>query len=262
MITALPPPIVAGELVRLQTRQHVVALTFDGGGNAATASSVLAVLRRERVNGTFFLTGHFVKAYPALARAIGRRYPVGNHTVNHVDLRRLSDGAVANEITQARRMVARATGRDPRPYFRFPYGARDARTLAIVHRLGYASVRWTVDTLGWMGRTIQTVPGAVRRVLAGLVPGEIVMMHLGSSRDGSTIDARALPRVIRAVRARGYRFVTLAGVRAPTPLTGRQRDCFRSASRTAESTLSTPSTRCSRFAVPAQSANALPSSPG
>jgi peptidoglycan-N-acetylglucosamine deacetylase len=54
------------------------------------------------------------------------------------------------------------------------------------------------------------------RVVAGLVPGEIVMMHLGSSRDGTTIDADALPVVIRAVRARGYRFVTLAGVRPPT----------------------------------------------
>ena len=82
-------------------------------------------------------------------------------------------------------------------------------------RLGYASVRWTVDTWGWMGLAAQTVAGAQRRVLAHLVPGEIVLMHLGSSRDRSTIDSRALPGVIRAVRARGYRFVTLQGIRAP-----------------------------------------------
>lgn len=215
MIASLPPPIVAGELVRLQTRQHVVALTFDGGGNGDATRKVLAVLRRERVTGTFFLTGHFVKTYPALARAIGRRYPVGNHTVNHLDLRRLSTAGVAAEITRAERMIAAVTGETPRPYFRFPYGARDARTLGIVHRLGYASVRWTVDTLGWMGRSSQTAGGVVRRVVGGLVPGEIVLMHLGSSRDHSTIDADALPAVIRSVRARGYRFVTLAGVRAP-----------------------------------------------
>ena len=53
MISTLPPAVVAGELVRLQTRQHVVALTFDGGGNADGAPGVLAVLRRERVTGTF-----------------------------------------------------------------------------------------------------------------------------------------------------------------------------------------------------------------
>jgi peptidoglycan/xylan/chitin deacetylase (PgdA/CDA1 family) len=215
MTAALPPAFVAGELVRLQTSQHVVALTFDGGGNAAGAMSVLAALRREHVAATFFLTGHFVKTYPALARAIGRKYPVGNHTVDHADLTRLPSPAVTREIAGAEVMIRRATGRDPRPYFRFPYGARDARTLRIAHRLGYVSVRWTVDTWGWMGRPSQSVPGAVRRVVDHLVPGEIVLMHLGSSRDGSTIDSRALPQVIRAVRTRGYRFVTLEGVRAP-----------------------------------------------
>jgi peptidoglycan/xylan/chitin deacetylase (PgdA/CDA1 family) len=215
MMLALPPPIVAGELVRLQTRKHVVALTFDGGGNADAARTVLAILRREHVTGTFFLTGHFVRAYPQLARTIGRRYPVGNHTVNHVDLRRLSDAAVTREITRAEQLIRGATGRDPRPYFRFPYGARDSRTLGVVHRLGYASVRWSVDTWGWMGLAEQSVSGAERRVLSHLMPGEIVLLHLGSSRDHSTIDSKALPTVIRAVRARGYRFVTLAGVRAP-----------------------------------------------
>lgn len=215
MIHALPPAIVAGELVRLQTRQHVVALTFDGGGNADAARQVLAVLKRERVTGTFFLTGHFVKTYPLLSREIGRRYPVANHTVDHLDLRRLSSAAATSEITRAETMIRRATGRDARPLFRFPFGARDARTLGLVHRLGYASVRWTVDTWGWMGLASQSVAGAQRRVLDHRVPGEIVLMHLGSSRDRSTIDSRVLPGVIRAVRARGYRFVTLQGIRAP-----------------------------------------------
>jgi peptidoglycan/xylan/chitin deacetylase (PgdA/CDA1 family) len=215
VINALPPAIVAGELVRLQTRQHVVALTFDGGGNADAAKSVLATLKRDAVPATFFLTGHFVQSFPLLARAIGRRYPLANHTVDHLDMRRLSTAAATREVTQADAMIRRTTGRETRPLFRFPYGARDARTLGIVHRLGYVSVRWTVDTWGWMGFAEQTVAGAQRRVLDNLVPGEIVLMHLGSARDRSTIDSRALPGVIRAVRRRGYRFVTLGSVRAP-----------------------------------------------
>lgn len=212
---ALPPAIVAGEIVRLQTRQHVVALTFDGGGNADGAKGVLKVLRRDHVPGTFFLTGHFVQTYPLLARVIGRRYPVGNHTVDHLDMLRLSPSAERREVTRAAVMIQRATGRDTHPYFRFPYGSRDARTVRLVNALGYASVRWTVDTWGWMGLSQQTVGGAVRRVVQNLVPGEIVLMHLGSARDRSTIDSHALPDVIRLVRARGYRFVTLAGIRAP-----------------------------------------------
>ncbi len=212
---ALPPAFVAGEIVRLQTRRHVVALTFDGGGNADGARGVLKVLRREHVRATFFLTGQFVESYPALVRTIGRRYPVGNHTVNHLDLLRLSPLAARREITRAAVLIQRATGRDTHPYFRFPYGSRNGRTLRLANELGYASVRWTVDTWGWMGRSQQSVRGAVRRVVDHLVPGEIVLMHLGSSRDHSTIDSKALPAVIRLVRARGYRFVTLAGIRAP-----------------------------------------------
>jgi peptidoglycan/xylan/chitin deacetylase (PgdA/CDA1 family) len=215
MMLAPPPAVVAGELVRLQTRQHVVALTFDGGGDAAAARRIMTTLRRADVPATFFLTGHFVHTYPAIARAIGRRFLVGNHTVDHADLTRLSDAAVTREIAGAATMIRRATGSDTHPLFRFPYGDRDARTLAICHRLGFVSVRWTVDTLGWTGSFAQTPAGAVRRVVAGLVPGEIVLMHLGSARDGSTIDAHALPAVIRAVRARGYRFVTLRDVRGP-----------------------------------------------
>ena len=211
----LPPAVVAGELVRLQTQQHVVALTFDGGGNADGAKSILSVLRRKDVPATFFLTGHFVRSYPALARAIGRRYVVGNHTVDHVELTRLSDAGVTGEIADAARQIQRATGRDTHPLFRFPYGARDSRTLSICHRLGYVSVRWTVDTWGWMGGSMQSVSGARERVLDNLVPGEIVLMHVGSSRDHSTIDTHALPGIISAVRARGYRFVTLKDVHAP-----------------------------------------------
>jgi peptidoglycan/xylan/chitin deacetylase (PgdA/CDA1 family) len=215
MMLGLPPAIVAGELVRLQTRQHVVALTFDGGGNADGAKTILQTLRRGRVPATFFLTGRFVRAYPEIARAIGRRYLVANHTVDHPHLTAMSNAAVTRELAQANVLIKRATGRDTHPLFRFPYGDRDARTLAICRRLGYTSIRWTVDTWGWMGRSSQSVPGAIARVRARLVPGEIVLMHVGSSRDRSTIDTKALPGVIRAVRARGYHFVTLKGVRPP-----------------------------------------------
>ena len=210
MIAALPPAIVAGELIRLQTRQHVVALTFDGGGNADGAKGVLAVLRREHVKGTFFLTGHFVRAFPGLARAIGRVYPLGNHTVNHLDLRRMSTTAATWEIAQAAVMIERATGRDTHPYFRFPYGSRDARTLRIAYRLGYASVRWTVDTWGWMGPAGgMSKARVIQRVSSLLRPGDIMLLHVGANRDGSTLDADALPAILRLIERRGYRFVTL-----------------------------------------------------
>jgi len=84
-----------------------------------------------------------------------------------------------------------------------------------VNCLGYGSVRWTVDTLGWPGSSGgQSATSVVNRVLAGLTAGESVLLHVGSNpQDGSTLDADALPRIITELRNRGYGFVTLAEFR-------------------------------------------------
>jgi peptidoglycan/xylan/chitin deacetylase (PgdA/CDA1 family) len=206
-------PWEAGELVRLPTKQRVVALTLDGGGNNVGAARMLATLKREQVPATFFLTGRFVRLYPALARRIGESYLVGNHTYDHATLPGLPSSAVRSEIVRAAGVIRKGTGRDPRPLFRFPYGARDSRTLAIANSLGYTSVRWTADTLGWMGAAQRG--RAVPHILANLEPGAILLVHVGAARDGSTVDADVLPTLIRAIRARGYRFVTLSDVPAP-----------------------------------------------
>jgi peptidoglycan/xylan/chitin deacetylase (PgdA/CDA1 family) len=80
-----------------------------------------------------------------------------------------------------------------------------------VNSLGYGSIRWTVDTLGWEGtRGGQSVATVSARVKAALRPGAIVLMHVGSAPDGSTLDANALPGIIAELRARGYSFVTLS----------------------------------------------------
>lgn len=209
----VPPALRGKELERLQTRQHVVALTFDGGGNSVGAWALVATLERKRVPATFFLTGHFVRTYPALARVIGRRFAVGNHTVDHPDLTRLSTPRVRREIALAGSEIEAATGRDPRPLFRFPYGARDARTIRIANDLGYVSIRWSVDTLGWMG--VSSPSAIVRRVVTHLEPGAIVLLHVGAAKNGATLDTRSLPALIDAVRRRGYRFVTLESVGLP-----------------------------------------------
>jgi peptidoglycan/xylan/chitin deacetylase (PgdA/CDA1 family) len=189
----------------------VVALTFDAGANDAAVASILTTLRATRVSATFFLTGRWSQTHPAQARLIASRYPVGNHTVDHADLTTLAPSAVRREVMTAERQIARIAGRDPRPLFRFPYGAYDTSRVRLVNHLGYAAIGWTVDTLGWEGTSAgQSTSSVVRRVLAGLRPGEIVLMHVGSNpTDHSTLDADALAAVISSVRDRGYSFATL-----------------------------------------------------
>lgn len=204
------PTFVGHEWSRLPTNQRVVALTFDCGSDDAGVRRIMAALRARHAAATFFLAGQWAEAYRGQARAIAARYPVGNHTYSHPYLTRLSsDAAVRSEITRGARAIRRITGASTKPLFRFPYGDRNRRTLAIAGGLGYGSVTWTVDTLGWQGRSAGGTQAIVSRVLSHLQPGEIVLMHVGAARDHSTLDADALPAILRAIARRGYGFTTL-----------------------------------------------------
>jgi len=195
----------------LPTRQRLVALTFDAGANDAGLPEIAATLGRLHVPATFFMTGHFARFYPRWARLIGVRYPIGNHTMNHLDLNGLSNAQVRHEVVGARDSIRGVTGRAPEPLFRFPYGDVRARTLRIVNSLGYAAVGWTVDTGGWLGTSGRhSVARVDARALAALRPGSIILMHVGSNPgDGSTLDADGLATMISRIENRGYRFTTL-----------------------------------------------------
>jgi peptidoglycan/xylan/chitin deacetylase (PgdA/CDA1 family) len=196
----------------IPTSRRVVALTFDAGANADAVPSILATLRREGVPATFFLTGNFARDFPAAARSIAAAgLRIGDHTVSHLYLTKLSDAAVRQEILGGAAQITAVTGQDPVPLLRFPFGDASARVIAIANQAGYVPVRWTIDTLGWEGTAGHITPAVVvSRVLDAARPGEIVLMHAGSNPDDhTTFDAGALPAVISGLRAQGYSFVTL-----------------------------------------------------
>jgi peptidoglycan-N-acetylglucosamine deacetylase len=211
--TPAPAPPCAGvDREVLPTQDRVVALTVDLGGDAAGLPAILSTLSDQRVPATFFVTGAWVRRYPdGLQRVAAAGHPVGNHTDTHPALTASDDAAIRAQLAAVEELVVARTGRTTRPLFRFPFGDRDARTIAVVNGEGYCAYRWTVDTLGWKGTsggiTAQVV---VDRVLAALRPGEIVLMHGGAHPDDrSTLDADALPDVISRLRERGYTFTTL-----------------------------------------------------
>jgi peptidoglycan-N-acetylglucosamine deacetylase len=211
----VPAGLRGKDIELIPTSQPVAALTFDAGGNADGLSSILATLSSKGVAGTFFLTGDFAADFPASARAItAAGHRIGNHTATHPHPLTLSDAALRNQLTVAENQIRAAGAGDPRPLFRFPFGERNARTIAAVNAAGYVAVRWTVDSLGWQGLNGRTPQAAARfvtdRVLAAARPGAIVLMHVGSHPDDhTTLDATALPGVIDQLRTRGFRFVIL-----------------------------------------------------
>lgn len=205
------------DLTVIPAAGHVVALTFDAGANAAGLPKILSSLSAKGVAATFFLTGNWAGANPGgVGQIVSGGHRVANHSMTHPGFTGLTGTEIAQQVRGAEQSIL-ATGADPAPLFRFPFGERDARTIAAVNDLGYVAVRWTVDTLGWKGTSGGVTAQIVAdRTLAGLQPGEIVLLHIGSNpNDGTTLDADALPQIIDRISAAGYGFVTLDALLAP-----------------------------------------------
>jgi len=214
-----PRSLLGQDIERIPTAQRVVALTFDAGANADAVGSILTTLAQQHITATFFLTGDFVADFPDAARRIAAAgHRIGNHSVNHPHFTSISDADIRAQLSAAAATIHGTTGANPAPLFRFPYGDRDARTIAVVNAAGYVPIRWTVDSLGWQG-TMNGSRGAAfvtQRVVAAATAGEIVLMHVGSNPDDhSMLDAQALPDIIAALRAQGYGFVSLDALLVP-----------------------------------------------
>ena len=207
--TSSPHAAAAVAIWRGQTSRRLVALTFDAGSDVGHTQQVLDLLKAKGVRASFGLTGVWVRANPSLARRIVTDgHQVVNHTDRHLSFTGRSTGTAP--LTRAQRTEALAaaessirsiTGTSALPWFRPPYGDRDAGVDRDVGAAGYRyELMWTVDTLGWKG-----VPPAevTSRVLNAATPGEIVLMHVGTA----STDWQALADVIDGLRAKGYGFV-------------------------------------------------------
>ena len=136
---------------------------------------------------------------------------IGVHTWNHADLRRLPSRADDVEIRRTAAVIRAYAGVRAR-LLRPPDGSLDPRVLRLVRRSGLVTVLWSVDTDDW------TRPGGARilqRALAGVRPGAILLLHDGGGDRAETV--QAVPRLVRALRARGYRLVTVPRLLALAP---------------------------------------------
>jgi chitin deacetylase len=79
-------------------------------------------------------------------------------------------------------------------------------------------VLWTVDTSDYRRPGVAAI---VHSAVSGARPGAIILMHDGGGNRSQTV--AALPRIINALRARGYRLVTVPRLLLDNRAPGNQR---------------------------------------
>lgn len=221
--TALPTPYVVRRAGAADPK--AIALTFDDGPDGTWTPRILDVLEREKVPATFFVIGQNVLEHPQLVnRIIAGGSELGNHSYSHPNLAGASDTFTHLELNTTQRLVEAYTGRRM-TLFRAPYfgDAEPTTTDELLPALtaqqaGYTIVGLHVDPNDWQR------PGAdaiVRQTLAQIraatpaVPGNIVLLHDSGGDRSQTVEA--LPRIIAALRAQGYHFVTASQLVGVSP---------------------------------------------
>jgi peptidoglycan/xylan/chitin deacetylase (PgdA/CDA1 family) len=190
---------------------RMVALTFDDGPSGRTPA-ILGVLANHHAHATFFVVGRSTRGMePVLRRIAATGNELADHTYSHADLLALREPAQRRQLQWTRGLVARATGVQPR-FFRPPYGATGPAVNRLGRSLGLIPVLWSVDSRDWQ------LPGTkaiVRRVLASVRAGSIVLLHDGGGDRRETL--RALPAILRALQRRHLKVVTLSRLFASPP---------------------------------------------
>ncbi|MGZ0152036.1 polysaccharide deacetylase family protein [Kribbella sp. WER1] len=203
LVVGLAPRASATGTSEARARRYVY-LTFDDGPSTYTPQ-VLKILRAYGARATFFEIGQNVRRYPAYTRNVYRQgNSVQNHTWSHPDLRRVSWPVFRSQVLTADRVIRAQTGYTPR-CLRPPYGGMDKLEARRAALLGKKIRVWTIDTRDW------SRPGSsviLRRALANVHDGSVILMHDGGGNRSQTV--AALPTILRTLKARGFGFTTMS----------------------------------------------------
>ena len=187
-----------------------VAITFDDGPHPQHTPRVLDLLEAHGARATFFCVAQAARAHPGLVREIVRRgHRVENHSLRHRATFPLhSVRGYRQELVAAQEIIADLTGQAPR-FFRAPAGLRNPLLDPALQSLGLTLVSWT--RRGFDARD-GNAASVARRLLRGLAPGDILVLHDGHAartHRGTPVSLEVLPRVLDAVAQAALVPVTL-----------------------------------------------------
>ena len=188
------------------TGQKVLYLTFDAGYENGCTAKILDVLKKHNVSAAFFLVGNYMETNPELVqRMVAEGHTVGNHTMHHPDMSKLSDpAAFAKELQELEALYTRITGQQMQKYYRPPQGLYSEENLKMAKELGYKTVFWSLAYVDWNNDAQPTREQAFGKLLPRTHNGAVVLLHSTSQTNADILD-----ELLTRWEAQGYTFASL-----------------------------------------------------
>lgn len=186
----------------VDTKEKVCALSFDAAWGNEQTNELLDILDTYDVRTTFFLVGSWVDKYPKSVEEIAARgHDIGNHSDTHAHMTQLSRSEQKAEIDNCNKKISDITKKEV-TLFRPPYGEYDNAVVEVCNSSDMYCVQWNIDSLDWKDPTPTDM---VQRIESNLCEGSVILLHNGAKNT-----PQALPKIIEAIHAKGYKIVPLS----------------------------------------------------
>ncbi len=207
-------PPFGKNIVRLNTDQRVVALTYDDGPNPPYTERLLDVLAKHNVKATFFMIGNRIERHPeTVYRVIAEGHQVGNHSYSHPLLGFLPPSYVQRQIDRTDALL-RQLGIVGEIVFRAPVLTRFLPVAWVLAKADRAHISCDVWSWDWTTQNPDRITETVLwKTLSSTGAGSIIVLHDGKAENkqanrSGTIEAT--DRIITALKQDGYQFVRLS----------------------------------------------------
>ena len=186
--------------------EKVIYLTFDAGYENGSTEKILDTLKKHQVPAAFFLVGNYIEQNADLVRRMAQEgHTVGNHTMHHPDMSKISDkAAFQKELSDLEDLYKEVTGEDLPKYYRPPQGNYSEENLKMAKELGYKTVFWSLAYVDWNNDKQPTKEQAFSKLIPRIHNGAVVLLHSTSSTNAEILD-----ELLTKWKDMGYTFGTV-----------------------------------------------------
>ena len=188
------------------SKEKVLYLTFDAGYENGCTAKILDVLQKHEVPAAFFLVGNYLQKNADLVRRmVAEGHIVGNHTMHHPDMSKISDkAAFSKELSDLEALFKEITGETMPKYYRPPQGSYSEDNLRMAKELGYKTVFWSLAYVDWVSDKQPTAEYAFSKLLPRTHNGAVILLHSTSQTNAEILD-----QLLERWKEMGYRFASL-----------------------------------------------------
>ena len=181
----------------------VLYLTFDAGYENGHTPKILDVLKKHEVPACFFLVGHYLEKNPDLVRRmVEEGHTVGNHTMHHPDMSKITDpAAFEKELSDLAALYKEVTGEEMARYYRPPQGIYSQDNLELAKSLGYKTVFWSLAYADWDNENQPSHETAMEKLTSRVHNGAVILLHSTSKTNAEILD-----EILTKWKEMGYTF--------------------------------------------------------